>query len=265
MPVSPTTDSVDPESAPRVEAIDRAITLLTTLAQLGPEGAGLAELCERAGVNKSTAYRALATFRARGFAVQLANGNYALGPAATGLADRFLGGENLVAHLHPALVELSREAQELVHLGGWEGEDVVYLDKVEPKRAIRVWSAVGQRVPAATSALGRALLAARDIPEDRLGVYLRNLPPERAISQDQLSKVVRRARRLGYSTENEENEPGVACIGLALMRGDDAVGAISITSVSSRMGPDRRKELVALARRVLPPLLPEGISLSSAN
>lgn len=253
-----------PKSAepPRIEAIGRALELLTALAKAGPGGAGLAALAEETGINKSTAYRALSTFRLHGYATQTAEGDYRLGSAALSLSDHFLTNDNLVRALHPALVEVSREAQELVHLGTWQDDEVVYLDKVEPlARAIRVWSAVGQRVPIASSALGRALLAARGTADRELGAYIRSLPPERHVTERRLAEALKHARTNGYSIENEENEPGVACIGLALVSGGDAVAAISITSLASRMTPARQQELADMVRHLMPPLLPDGLEL----
>lgn len=248
--------------SPRVEAIDRALALLTALADAGPGGASLAQLSEATGVNKSTAFRALSTLRARGYARQSPSGDYVLGSAATTLGERFLGKDNLVAALHPALVALSRHSQELVHLGTWADDEVVYLDKVEPAaRAIRVWSSVGQRVPVAASSLGRALLSTRTLPDSHLAVYVDSLPPDRHVTLERLREAVQLASERGYAVEMEENEPGVACVGMALMRGDDPVAALSVTTLASRMTPERQTELVAMARRELPPLLPEGITL----
>lgn len=250
------------KESPRIEAIDRALVLLTALAEAGPKGVSLAALSEQTGVNKSTAFRALATLRARGYAHQTPAGDHVLGASAMNLADSFLSRDHLVAHLHPALLELSLQSEELVHLGAWADDEIVYLDKVEPAaRAIRVWSAVGQRVPIATSALGRVLLAARGVPEEQLGVYAHAVPENRRISTQRLQDIVRETRGRGFSTEIEENEPGVACVGFALMRGGDAVAALSITTLASRMTPARCGELVMMVRRRLPALLPHGITL----
>jgi len=54
----------------RIEAIDRAIRLILALADAGPDGAPLADLAAITEMNKSTAYRALATLRAHLFATQ---------------------------------------------------------------------------------------------------------------------------------------------------------------------------------------------------
>lgn len=250
------------DESPRIEAIDRALMLLEELARCGPEGAQLTELSSATGISKATAYRALSTLRLRGFASQSPSGSYRLGPTLPALVDSFYSHQNLTASLRPALVEVSLRAQELVHLGAWDGNEIVYLDKVESAaRAIRVWSAVGQRVPAASSALGRALLAARESTPEQVAQYLRFLPAGREVTRDRLTAAVAEAHRRGFSEEFEENEPGVACIGFAIMQGAAPVAALSITSLAERMTPSRIEELRGIVVDALPALLPSGLTL----
>lgn len=253
------------QAPPRVEAVDRALQLLMALADAGPGGASLADLAESVAMNKSTAYRALSTLRLRGFATQEgANGFYRLGPAAFELSDRAYAPHNLAQALHPALVALSRAADELVHLGVLAGDHVLYVDKVEPERAIRVWSAIGQRVPVASTSMGRALLAAGNVPDQLLSGYLRNLPADRQVSPERLVESVHQARGHGYALELGENEPEVACIGTAILRGTAAVAAVSITALAVRMTQQRQQELAGLIVREFRPLLPQGLSLMPA-
>jgi DNA-binding IclR family transcriptional regulator len=247
---------------PHTEAVDRTVKLLVALAKAGPDGAGLTDLAAAAGVNKSTAYRVLATLRAHTFATQTpSTGRYRLGQSAIALGDVFWGPQNLSVVVHPALMALSREVGELVHLGVMADDQVLYIDKVEPERAIRVWSSVGQRAPAATTSMGRALLAAGGIPDDQLRAYLAAVPPDRELSWEHLRDVVHQARSRGYASEIEENEPGVACIGMAILREGRTVGALSITSLADRMTPDRQGTLAETIRSVVGPLLPEGLTL----
>lgn len=243
---------------PRVEAIDRALLLLAVLANAGPDGAALAELAAATGVNKSTAYRALSTMRQRGFVAQSDHtGDYQLGPVAMTLGEGFLTPQSLAQSLHPAVLALSREANELVHLGMLIGDQVLYIDKVEPERPIRVWSEVGRRTPAATCAMGRALLAARAVPDDQLSAYLKRS----TLSLAELTEQVHASRARGFASEFEENEPGVACLGVAIVRDSRAVAAVSITMLAERMTPARQDELFGLVRKVLAPMLPAGLSL----
>lgn len=248
-----------PEASP-VEAVDRALRVLEALAAAGPRGVALADLASSLGLNKTTVHRTLAALRHRGFAVQEPSGRYALGTAATRLGDDFFGDENLPVLLHPALVALSREVDELVHLGVLSGREVVYLDKVEPERSVRVWSAIGRRSPAVTTALGRALLSHRGTDRAALAGYLAGTPVDPEHAWD----VLERAHREGYATEDQENEQGISCIAVPLLRGSVAVAAVSITAPAERMTPGRVAELRAEMARVLPPALPAGLALPTS-
>lgn len=260
-----TTDDGATPSSP-VEAVDRALLALQALAQAGARGASLAELASVLELNKTTLHRTLAALRFRGFVVQApGSGVYVLGPSATQLADDFLSDENLPALLRPALVALSGAAAELTHLGVLSGTHVIYLDKVEPDRSVRVWSAVGRRSPAVTTALGRALLAYQHLDRSLLPGYLDAAhgarPGNRTLDADQLSATLQSARERGYATEVEENEPGISCVAVPLLRAETAVAAISITAPVERMTPERVAELHQHMRALVPPLLPAGLSL----
>lgn len=242
-----------------IEAIDRAITLLETIAGSGRRGMPLAEAAVAAGLNKSTAYRALSTLKARGYVAQdPVTGHYGLGAAVASLSHQWSGEDNVALMLHPALVAISQQTQELAHLGVQTGTDVVYVDKVEPQRALRVWSRVGSTIPAVTSAMGRALLAASPMTRAQLLPFTSvagMVDPEGIWSE------VQRARELGYARESEENEPGIACVGFALLRDEVPVAALSITAPAERMTDEHVSGLVHTVRDVLPPLLPSGMRL----
>ena len=242
-----------------IEAIDRALMLLISLSEAGPDGVPLANLGRDLGLNKSTAYRALSTMRARGFVTQDTDGSYRLGPAAIGLGADYFGPASLTQLLHPALIVLAREVDELVHLGILNGDRVIYVDKVEPDKAIRVWSQVGRNASAATTSLGRAILAYRPIPDDHLDAYA---PSEAAAAQ--LRDAVAAARERGYATEIEENEPGIACLGVPLLSNGGAIAALSGTMLASHVDDQRLAEVAARIAELVPPRLPENVELPAA-
>jgi DNA-binding IclR family transcriptional regulator len=236
------------------------------LSEAGPNGATLASLAEGCGVNKSTAYRALNTLRLRGFVIQSGlDAHYRLGPTIFEIGTTLSDSQAIAQALHPVLVTLSRESAELVHLGILVGDVVRYIDKVEPERPIRVWSAVGQYVSVASSAMGRALLAARDVPDQHLGAYLKSLPPESPVTAGHLERCVHHARSTGYAIEEAENEPDIGCIGVAIQTSDQPTTALSITVPMNRFSRSRQSELAALIQTEVPPLLPEGFSLVNVN
>ncbi|HEY0186820.1 MAG TPA: IclR family transcriptional regulator [Cellulomonas sp.] len=259
-----------PAPASPVESIDRALRTLEVVAAAGPRGVMLAELAAALDVHKTTVHRSLAALRFREYVVQdPGTGRYALGAAAMHLADLYFAEDDLPARLRAALVALSAATGELVHLGVLSGTQVVYLDKVEPERSVRVWSAVGRRRSAVSTALGRALLAASGITGTALREYLDALPAveglDRGARDEHVADELSRARRRGYAVEVQENEPGIACVAVPILReGGRPVAAVSITAPVERMDADRMSELHAAIRRVLPPLLPSGFALPAA-
>ncbi|WP_020015863.1 IclR family transcriptional regulator [Promicromonospora sukumoe] len=237
-------------------SVDKALLALDTLAGFGAAGAPLATLAQAVGVSKPTLHRTLAALRHRGYAEQTSDGAYRLGPSALALGSAYLAEENLPALLHPALTALSEAVDELVHLGVLAGREVVYLDKVEPQRAVRVWSAVGRRRAAATTALGRALLSVQDLDDGVLERFAGGNTPA-----EHLRDVLADARRTGVAGETEENERGIACIAVPLLRAGRGVAAVSITAPVERLRGAARAERVDALRELLPPLLPAGLAL----
>ncbi|MBT0773537.1 IclR family transcriptional regulator [Kineosporia sp. J2-2] len=270
------TSTTDPAAgqppASPVESVDRALRLLQVLAGAGPQGASLAEISGEVGLHKTTAFRTLGALRHRDFVAQdPATGRYQLGPAAVTLGDRYLREENLPGLMHGALVALCAETDELVHLGVLSGVQMIYLDKVEPQRPVRVWSAIGRRNWAVTTALGRAMLAFRGLSRPVVDGYVRAAVEDGArqdIDAAHVWEELERARSRGYAIEYQENEQGIACLAVPLLRGSappagpsQVVGAVSITAPADRMGPDRMASVHEQIRRTLPPLLPAGLVL----
>jgi DNA-binding IclR family transcriptional regulator len=261
-----------------VESVDRALRVLQALAAAGPGGLQLVELSGELGLNKTTVHRTLGALRHRDFVAQEpTTGRYLLGPRAVALSEQFFREENLPALLHPALVALCAATDELVHLGVLSGVQVVYLDKVEPERPVRVWSAIGRRNWAVTTGLGRAMLAFRGIQRSVLDGYVDAVGGAVAVEHGHVWDELVDTRRRGYAVEVEENEPGIACVAVPLLRGGPSaapaapssgqdgagapVAALSITAPVDRMSAARIHELYGQIQRVVPPLLPAGLSL----
>ena len=249
------TDSVSP-----VGSVDKALTLIEVLADAGPEGAALRDLVATSGLNKASVHRLLRALVHRGFAEQDASQRYRLGSRPALLVERFLSEENLPALFRPVLLGISHQVQELVHLGTLETPNVLYLDKVEPDRTIRVWSRIGRQSPALTTALGRAMIAAEGTPDESLGVYDGDADGD---TGRRFRRAVEAARTNGFATEQEENEAGISCVAVALVRPAGRPVAVSITGPTSRMGSERLAELGELLRDELSSASPHGLTVAT--
>ena len=159
----------------------------------------------------------------------------------------------------PTLLAICQEVQELVHLGILEGRNVLYLDKVEPDRTLRVWSRVGRQVSVLTTALGRAMVAGEGTPDSLLSAYTTDAD---ATVAKRFRRAVGEAQLHGFATEREENEAGICCVGVALRRSTGRPVAVSITGPSTRMGAGRLDDLGRRLREVLQASAPPGFTVA---
>lgn len=135
-------------------------------------------------------------------------------------------------------MELSEETPETVHLALPVDVHMVYIDKVESRRAVVMRSRVGQQLPLHCSALGKAYLSA--LPVDERRAMVEALQLDRRTSRtltdpDALLGELDLSAKRGFAMDNVENEEGVRCVGAAIL--DDRgrpVAAVSISAPAAR-------------------------------
>jgi DNA-binding IclR family transcriptional regulator len=239
-------------SQPRVQSLDRALDLLEALASAGE--LGVSDLAARTGLVPSTAHRLLATLVERGYAAQAASGGryligYKLLELANGLEDRV---ERLRLAAREHLEAIQHETGETTNLVVLEGRDVVYVDKVDGTRSVRMFVEVGAAIPAHTTGAGKAILAWRS-PEDVAtlldGVPLARSTPHTITTLAALEADLERVRRRGFATDSEEHEEGVGCVGTPVFdhRGV-SIAALSVSGPASRILNADTADLGALLR-----------------
>ena len=224
---------------PRVQSLERALDLLEALAST--DELGVSELAARTGLVPSTAHRLLATLVSRGYAAQsAANGRYLLGykllELTSGLQDRL---ERLRSAARPHLEAIMEQTGETTNLVVLEGPNAVYIESVTGTRSVRLFTEIGQAIPAHTSGSGKALLAWRATADVEALLGEGPLPastPRTLTTTEALLEDLARIRRRGYATDDEEHELGVACVATPVL---DASGlplaAISVSGPTPRM------------------------------
>ena len=85
-------------------------------------------------------------------------GRYQLGLRLFELGSLAVGNFNVRERARPHLERLVYEVDETVHLCVLDAGEVLYLDKIEPSRSVRMSSRVGRRNPAHCTAVGKAML-----------------------------------------------------------------------------------------------------------
>ena len=148
----------------RIQSIDRAVELLEAIAA-APEPETAPALADACGLNRSTAWRILATLEHHGLAERDPETNrYRLGFAVLRLAAT-AGHEPLVRLAHPILRGLAEATGETVNLAVARRLELVYADQVQARHVMAPnW--LGHTVPLHATSTGKAFLAA--LPEAEL-------------------------------------------------------------------------------------------------
>lgn len=248
---SPLDDSVPQEGAAasgtrEVKSAVRTTAALQFLADRFGEPARLREVQDAIGAPRSSTYALLQTLVGEGWVEVDRSGNlYQLGIRALLVGTRYLDADPRVRLVRPIVSEIAERVDETVHLGRLDGEQVVYLAPAESHQYVRRFSRVGRRLPAATTSLGKAILAARG---DHAPANIPRLTPHTKTDSELLDQELAASRARGYAIDDEENTEGLRCFGMALHYTDPVVDAISCSVPIERLSPAREQEILEALR-----------------
>jgi DNA-binding IclR family transcriptional regulator len=235
-----------------VKSADRTLEILEALAAAGRRTLG--ELARDLGIPKSSLHGILRTMAQRNWVETDATGTrFGLGLRALQVGSAYLDADDVVGLLSGVLDDLAAAFGETVHLGRLDGADVVYVAKRESVHPLRLFSAIGRRLPAHATALGKALLAERrDEEVDRILRWpLARLTRHTIVEPAALYRELAEVRERGYAVDHEENTDGIVCVARAVPVRGPATDAISLSVPAARLDPDGAERIAAaLARAV---------------
>ncbi|WP_307696417.1 IclR family transcriptional regulator [Nocardia beijingensis] len=223
-----------------LEAFDGATPMLS-----------LVELSERTGLPRSTVHRILDQLvRLRWLAH--APGGYRLGLRTLELGGLAADHNEIRDAVSPLLHDVCQQTGMVGHLGVLDGREVLYLDKIGGRIAASVPTRLGGRMPAHSTALGKALLATLDpsIVEASFRDRLPQLTARTLTDRAELHRELGRIRnRQGVAVDNEESVPGITCVAVPIRGRGAAVAAVSLSSLTAAetAAPDTARLARALA------------------
>jgi IclR family pca regulon transcriptional regulator len=207
-----------------------------------PDGVTVADLAARTGLSRAAVRRSLITLELLGYAGH--NGPiYRLGSRVLRLGFSFLSSSSLPDLAQPVLEEMSEAIHESTALSELDGDEIVYLARSATRRVMSVGLAVGSRLPAYCTSMGRVLLAAMP-PAERAAclkrVVLRAHTPKTITVKKKLGAELDRVARQGYALVDEELELGLRSVAVPVRTRTGRVVAAMNTGVqASRITPAR--------------------------
>lgn len=229
-------DERDPslrEEVPGTAAFSRFMRVLQVVSDCDdpPTKARLATLVN---LPRPTVYRIVAALKAEGMLVEShGSGTLLLGPRLLSLAARGWERSDFRKAAQAPLERLRDLLDETIHLAISSGDEMVYIDKLESNRTVRMMSRIGTRVPLHSSSVGKAWLATLD-PEALRGILDRLPLPARTrhtlTNRKALERQLDATRERGFSLDIQENEEDICCYGRAIVGRDGRpLGCISVS------------------------------------
>jgi DNA-binding IclR family transcriptional regulator len=218
--------------AQRVQSVARAADLLRAL----DAPATVFELADRCGLNRSTAWRILATLEDSGLVERdPASGRYAVGYALVALAAG-AGHEPLVRRAHPHLRALAEACAETASLAVPRALQLVYVDQVQAPHVMAAnW--LGRPTPLHATSTGKAFLAwlAADELAAALPARLQRFTDTTITTRAALRAELAGVRARGHAASRGELEPALWGVSAPVLDGGRAVAVVSVWGTEGRI------------------------------
>jgi IclR family pca regulon transcriptional regulator len=220
------------------DIIEALVTGMNVITAFNDDDARLTptELAEKVGISRSAARRYLLTLVHTGMAAT--DGRvFWLTPKVLTLGRSYLDSARLPRAIVPYLQRLTAQIQESTNYSVLDGDDVVYVSRVNAARHLTPGFEPGTRLPAYASTAGRVLLSA--LPEAELDMYLARveLVPFTHLTlldKDMLRMELATIREQGFGVTENQYEIGMRGISVPVKsRRGALIGALSVSMMVS--------------------------------
>ncbi|MCY0093959.1 IclR family transcriptional regulator [Hoeflea ulvae] len=178
--------------------------------------------------------------------------SYSVGIRLLKFAAKAWAGNQFRVIAEPHLRILHDLTGETVHLGVLRGNEVIYLDKVESRQAVRMYSQIGNASPVYCTGVGKAGLSALPDAELRAVVAtikFRRFTDSTLVTPEALLSEIEAIRLSGNAYDREEHEPGIRCVAAPIYSADRSfVGGLSVTGPAYRISTDLLESWAVLVR-----------------
>ncbi|MEU4271510.1 IclR family transcriptional regulator [Streptomyces sp. NPDC026092] len=240
---------VQTPAPPAPSLLEKAARVLAAFE--GPEPRlSLTEVIRRSGIPRSSAHRILDQL------VQLRwldreGRDYRMGMRMLELGALAAHHNRLRRAALPRLHALHESTGHLVHLYVLDGTEVVCLERIGGSEDSTVPSRTGGRMPAHSTAAGKALLAFGDPAAltALLAHRLRPLTPRTLVNPVALRSELAAARERGVAFDREETYRGVSCVAAPLRGAGRAIAAVSVSGHGIHRDLDRLAPAVLACTR----------------
>jgi DNA-binding IclR family transcriptional regulator len=230
-----------------VPALEKGLDILEALAATAAPQS-LSELAHTLGRSSSELFRALSSLEKRAYVIKdSSSGRYRLSLKLYELAHIHPPVEQLLKAADAPMRGLAQSLRQSCHLSVLSQGKLLVLAEARSPEKVRLSIAVGSSFPATRTASGRLLLAR--LAEEERQQFLEKEADYRkqsAVQKKRLRGAIRRIRKIGYSTAEDETYMGIRDVAVPV--GNTRIGLCAALDVSLWVVPGRRFEISKVLR-----------------
>lgn len=224
-----------------VRSLERGLSVINSFSRERPSQT-LSEVAARTGLTRATSRRVLLTLSELGYVDQDGR-SFALTPKVLDLGYSYLSSFRVIDIAQPSMERLVDEVHESSSMSVLDGNEIVYVARVPTSRIMTIALALGSRLPAYATSMGRVLLSglSNAALDDYLGATrFEKLTPHTVTDKRKLRSLIMKARSDGFALVDQELEEGVRSIAAPILNGrDEVIAAMNVSCHASRIGVDR--------------------------
>lgn len=240
-----------------IQSLERGLAVMNSFSRERTNQT-LSEVAQMTGLTRATARRVLLTLTELGY-VHQSSRSFSLTPKMLDLGYSYLSSLEVVEVAQQPMERLVEEVRESSSMSVLDGSEIVYVARVPTKRIMTIALALGSRLPAYPTSMGRVLLSG--LPDSQIDEYiertrLEKLTPHTVTDPDELRAAIDEVRAKGFALVDQELEEGVRSIAAPIVNGRrEIIAAMNISCHASRvtLGQIRgefRPKLIATANEI---------------
>ncbi|MFC5591965.1 IclR family transcriptional regulator [Sporosarcina soli] len=201
------------------------------------------EIIDLSGIPKTSVYRMLMTIEDMGFVEKGADSKYRLGLLFLKFGDLVSRRLDIRQVAYPIMKDLHNDVEEAVNLIIQQGDEAIYIEKIDTYQKVRLYTAIGRRSPLYAGACSRVILSY--LPDNEIAKYvasteLKPFAQGTITEKDHLMETIHQARENGYTVSHSELENHTSSIAAPIFDHQGyVIAGISIAGIEANYQNER--------------------------
>lgn len=195
------------------------------------------EIVTLSGIPKTSVYRMLATLEEMGFLEKGSDAKYRLGMLFLKFGHLVSSRLDIRKIAYPYMKALHEETEEAVNLIIRDGNETVYIEKIDTYQKVRLYTAIGRKSPLYAGACPRAILSF--LPDEEIDEYLKNVELKpiakgTITDREKLYELIQQAREEGCTVSHSELENYTSAVAAPIYNNlGEVVAGLSIAGIEA--------------------------------